>query len=1073
MISLPSKRKKSKKTTHLLTSSGTVTNPIIIAKTARMIAMEANDRKKHTTTATTSSNHYKKQNPKSEHVKDLKKKFGFSRGRILRGLLISFMVFLGLGILSVGVLAVVGVNYYNSLPTISETDLRASEISVVYYKDGKTELTRYTGNQNRINVPLKDISQNMQYAIVALEQENFYKEGLPIWNLAGALRDCALKAGKNCRGASGLAQQLVKNVTGNDAATTERKIKELFLAQKLISSKSNDELLELYLNWVSFGKTIAGVEVAANSYFGKSAKDLTIPESCLIASMAKDPVNYENGIDARLLTESAKYAGYTELISRKNTCIEKLATLDLKNDGVKIVKSKEDTQELSKQELAFIDRKKDKKYPAWQDFVDSQLRNIFTDEELNKGGYKIVTSLDPLVQDSIEAIVQAQRSNFEQYANNAAAVVLDGPTGQIVAMVGSKDYNDTAIDGQVNVVTNARQAGSSFKPYVIANSLLQGFNPSTVINDTETDFGGGYKPKNFSKINYGLVTIASSLQNSLNVPLLKAAVFGAGIGNGDPYAGMKNVVATAEAMGVKYGDNPDETSLEHCRTLLSSAIGACPINMLSHATGFNTMGQDGTLRTATPFVEITAVAKGRTQEEADALSAEIKKKLGEVYPVKEASIKPEVARQMQNIMADTALRGLVYGSVANQDTGLFIPDWKGKIGAKTGTSTKENGDASDTWTAGYTKKYTAAIWVGNTKGEAIKCCAIGESLAMPIWNKIMRKMHENLNPADYAFSTEGLTKQNLSCPSGVWGPARTRCGDEWLTQEQIQKIKDFQKLSVNPAFNYLKSNIFEFRNEAFSVKRFFSKIDKKLVDSTKYPAELVEENFCTYIPSGFPENNGWNKGGSYKAPDGYNCKDFTDLDPTKIDVTITSNVASNANTPPTITVNVTTLTPSITIQKTSIKIDGNEVASAAGPAVSYASSTSGLDGNKSVVISTLDSLNRTKDVTFVNVKFANAPQPLTDGDISSITTGTCTNNTGTSGGTCSFVLPSNKIFPSGGKLKFSGAGGEFNCNPTSGTTVICTKAGGLTSWNSTNNPHTMQIKLSSGSFIDTQVKITL
>jgi membrane peptidoglycan carboxypeptidase len=1071
MISLPTKGKKSKKhhshTSH--SDYSTNKNPIVIAKTARMIAMEANDRKK---SGAVKYDNYKKESPKTENIKDLKKKFGFSRKRLLRGVLISFLVFMGLGLLSVGILAVVGVNYYNSLPTISETDLRASEISVVYYKDGKTELTRYSGNQNRINVPLKDISQNMQYAIIALEQENFYKEGLPVWNLAGALRDCALKAGKNCRGASGLAQQLVKNVTGNDAATTERKIKELFLAQKLISSKSNDELLELYLNWVSFGKTVAGAEVASNTYFGKSAKDISIPEACLIASMAKDPVNYENGIDARKTPESARYAGFKELMDRKNVCLEKLATLDIKNDGVKLIKSKEELDSLKGQELAFIDRKSDKKYPAWQDFVDSQLRKIFTDEELNKGGYKIVTSLDPVVQDSIEAIVQEQRPNFEQYANNAAAVVLDAPTGQIVAMVGSKDYNDITIDGQVNVVTNARQAGSSFKPYVITNALLQGFNPSTVINDTETDFGGGYKPKNFSKINYGLVTMAASLQNSLNVPLLKAAVFGAGVGNGDPYAGMKNVDATAEAMGVRFGDNPDETAPDHCRTYLSSAIGACPINMLSHATGFNTLSQDGTLRTATPFVEITAIAKGRTQEEADALSAEIKKKLGEVYPVKESAIKPEIARQMQSIMADTALRGLVYGSVANQDTGLFIPDWKGKIGAKTGTSTKDDGAASDTWTAGYTKKYTSAIWVGNTKGEEIKCCAIGESLAMPIWNKVMRKMHENLNPADYAFSTEGLTKQNLNCPAGVWGPARTRCGDEWLTQEQIQKIKDFQKLSANAAFNYLKSNIFEFRNEAFSVKRFFSKIDKKLVDSTKYPAELVEENFCTYIPSGFPENSGWNKGGSYKAPDGYNCKDFTDLDPTKIDITVTSNVASNAKTPGTITVNVTTLTPSITIQKTTIKIDGNEVASVAGPTVSYNTDGSGLDGSKSVIISTLDSLNRTKDVTFVNVLFENAAKPLTDADISSIATGTCTSSVGTLGGTCSFVLPTKKTFPSGGKLKFSGAGGDFNCPATSSTTVVCTRAGGLSGWSPVNNPHTMQIKISGG-FNDTQVKITL
>lgn len=1018
------------------------------------------------------------------NVQSIKKNYGWSWKRSLKVASVFGVILLITTVLLTGVGVAFAIDAYQKAPVINQSSLQAKESSIVYLSDGKTELFRFYGTENRKNVDLDQVPLNVQYAIIGLEEKDFYKQDLPWLSIVRAVQDCVVSRvtgdTASCAGASGLAQQLYRNVTGDRLSNIQRKIRELFAAKKLLDTNSKDQILELYLNWVPFGKNIAGVQVAAEEYFGKDVKDVTLPQACMIASMPQNPANFENGIYARENKDSPNYKFWEALVFRKNVCLENLYTYDIKGDGKRLIETQEQLDALKVEDLGIIPKRDNRKYPHFQDFVEKELLKIFPNqEELNEGGYRIVTTLNPDIQTKLDAVYDSQENKDRLAAglvNNGAAVILDGATGHILAMRGSMDYNNTEIDGQVNIVDSPQQPGSTMKIYDYAAMLEAGFNPSTVLMDVKTDFGGGYSPNNFAGSSQGLVTAAYALQNSLNISAVRSAYLAAGGGQGpDGTAGMTKVIESAERAGLRF-----PTISQECKLYVSSSLGACDVNMLSHATAYNTFAQDGNLRTASPFISITREPnKARSQEEADADNARIAAKLNEVYPKTDAVVRPEIARQMQSILSDQSLR--TYGSSSLY---LTLPNWPGKIAAKTGTSTGGlNNEASDFWTAGFSKKYTVVTWAGNTRNELVNNGGLsGIFVIAPTWQSVMSSIHEGLDPNDPAmsFSTEGLVRANNNCPPGTKGGAR--CNNELMTPEQADIIKNAQNNLSKADYDPFAKTIFENRNEAVSVKKYVSKFDRKVVDKDKFPAEYVEEVTCIIAPSAFPQSPNWrNPANTFAGNLENKCNERSTIDPNAIgvDMSVSPGLSNGQTLNNPFTISAKGRVENQNIKRIEFKVDGTVVDANDGPTLTVNPGALGVSGTKFVVIRIVDSFDKAYEFNYSGIVFQELPD-MEVGDIGSgvVCTPTTSANPTTwqakgTNFTCSFNLPNGTKWTGGNNMKLRIRNADdVNCTyQIIDRRFVCNPA--PTSSGVTTGSNTIRVSLKGNSFQDTSSVVYL
>jgi membrane peptidoglycan carboxypeptidase len=698
------------------------------------------------------------------------------------------MVLLGVCVVGTGVaIAVIG-DLWTRAPSLEELIKRPSESSVLFARDGTTRIYEFYKEEKREAIPITKIPKVMQLAVIALEDENFYKneQGIPWKNMAGALQKCLTSGGDNCRGGSGLAQQLVKVMTKKQEVTADRKAKELISAIKLNQDSNHTDILEAYLNWVPFGRNSYGIEQASKSYFGRSISEkkgdefvLNPAEACLLASFIQSPGYYPNSLG------KPDSEGYRALIQRKDSCIEKLKTLELPIDNagtlgnfvktedevlkwqlISIVASQNkdalDTRALGR--IAIVNQYADDPYPHFREYVTDELVKLYGEETLYNGGLKIVTTLDPEMQKKTQSVVTDSEARLKAVgATNAGALILDGPKGEILAMVGSIGYNRDDIDGRVNLTTTPRQPGSSVKPYVYANAWQNGYNPGTKLNDNYQNWNG-YIPKNFSGYFTGPVSMRYALQNSLNIPAIKALLLGNnsytsvtdyqsdkkteleqklnGFFNFVQKLGLK-FPCIASGDGVETCNNPElALNAYRKRCFLSTALGGCEVKMLDHATGINTILQEGNLRTATPFLSITS-SIGNKNEEI------YKDKKDSLYPKEDRAIDPLVAKQMANVMTDYNIRAAEFGELRFN---LELKDKKWKVAAKTGTS---NGP-KDFWVVGGSPLYTTTIWAGRNDNKDMSSDSSSSASAAFIWNQLMEMLHKDKPVKN--FSLDGLDK---------------------------------------------------------------------------------------------------------------------------------------------------------------------------------------------------------------------------------------------------------------------------------------------------------------------------
>ena len=1006
------------------------------------------------------------------NIESLKNRFGFSWKKAGRSLALFTIIALVLGIILASTVAAWAIDIYNNSTPLNTQQL---ESSIVYARDGKTELFKFFDEGKREVVSLcpfvdgkEDTSKNcipkdMQLATIGLEDErfNYNPDGIPWSNIGGALVDCVkiivTQSKEDCRGGSGLYQQTVKNFTGNDAKTPQRKVEELITAVKLNQVVNKSQVLELYLNQVGFSRNAFGVQEASRSYFDKDIKDVTPVEACYLAALVQQPSVYAGSIGKTNTDAWKKYE------DRKNNCLIKLRQNKLEGDNIDpYIKTDEELEKLQKVEavlatdknqapalreagkVAFIPNRIDVLYPHFKDYITQELRKFSISEQaLYTRGYKIVTTLDPEMQNKAQQIVN---DTYQQYvldsgANNVSAVILDGPTGEILTMIGSADYNNEKIDGQVNITTSPQQPGSSFKPYVYATDFEKDFNPGTILLDAKTDFGGGYVPQNFSRTFSGPVTIRYALQNSLNIPAVKGAYLATGTGNvPNGTQGINEVFNLTDKVGVKYPcqpaadgakcDDPAQSSQAYRdRCGLASALGGCELSMISHATGMNTFAQDGNLRTARPFKNIID-----TKTQVDLCL----KKCDDIYPRTDKVIDPAIAHQICDVMSDYGARDPgVWGSYRRN---LEIDGWR--IAAKTGTSN----DVRDTWTVGYSPYFTLTTWVGNTDNSPMNNTASGSNSVAFIWKKIMTSIHEGKEKKQ--CSRDGLQAVKLDPKTGFLSDSGNT---EWLTAKQLKALQEAANRVNAPEYNPQAQNIFQNRSAIILRKVKIDGITGKLAVEGKTLAENISEKTCIVPISEFPGSPNWAIAASGLAGKSDYCVLPTEIS-TQDQVaeqtnkpTITTNVTSGSNVPNTITASaVPTGTTSKTIVSIKLRIDGVEVTSSAGlsnPAsLSYSVPSTTPAGSKTVEIEAVDSYGIKFISTFVNVVFAGTPpvtSPLTAANMASIAPN-CggANLAANSVVSCTFTLPAGKTLPTGVKLKIGSAPFSGICTETSGV-VTC------------------------------------
>ena len=611
------------------------------------------------------------------------------RSALFRAILIRILKESGwlASLLIIGILLGGSAIFFIGLPSLDHIrDLPHDRTSILYDRTGTQELYRLYAEENRIVLPHGRIPDTIRQATLAAEDKNFFiHPGIDTPSLFRALIK-NLRSGSIRQGGSTITQQVARALYLTREKTFSRKLKEIVLALKIEQVLDKDEILDLYLNTVPYGANAYGIETAANTYFGKSASDLTVEEAAFLAALPSAP------------SALSPYGeGRSELIRRKRHILIAMHELGaISTDAFK----QADSVDLLEQVRP---RQESIRAPHFVFFIIDELRKTYDEQTLRTSGFRVITSLDLRLQAIAEqAVVEGAKRNAPRHANNAALIATDPQNGEILAMVGSKNYFDSGIDGNVNVTQSKRQPGSSFKPFTYATAFSKGYEPETKIYDTPIDFGpdgsgASYIPRNYNGKFHGLLTMRQALAMSLNVPAVETLAL----------AGIDATIDTATRLGIT-------TLTEPKRYGLSLTLGGAEVRPIDMARAFGVFGQEGI---AYDMLPIRSITDSQGQNIFEASPSEGKRVLD-----------TEVARKINSILSDNAARTPIFGPRSP----LAFPPGKA-VAAKTGTSQ----DFNDAWTVGYTPSISAAVWVGNNDHSPMTAGSDGIFVAAPIWRSFI------------------------------------------------------------------------------------------------------------------------------------------------------------------------------------------------------------------------------------------------------------------------------------------------------------------------------------------------
>lgn len=577
------------------------------------------------------------------------------------------------------------------IPDLNSFDSRkVAQSTKIYDRTGRTVLYDLNHDVRRNVVPLAEISPNLQKAAISIEDSNFYKHsGVSFTSTARAIL-VDIKTQSFAQGGSTITQQVVKNTILTGKKSPIRKFQEWVLAWKLEQRYTKDQILEFYFNVTPYGGTLYGAEVASRSFFGKSANDLTIAEAAYLAAIPQLPTYYSpygnnrEDLDARkdLVLYRMKYLGHIT----------------------------EEEYDAAKNDVVVFSRQKDNSIlaPHFVFYIEQQLEEKYGPDVVTEG-LSVITTLDAGIQNSAQSIVKdyALRNAAKFNATNAALVAIDPKTGQILAMVGSRDYFDEQIDGNYNAALATRQPGSAFKPFVYATAIEKGYTPESILFDLPTQFSTAcsptdtlnseppcYAPGNYDDKFRGPMTFTTALAQSINIPAVQTLYL----------AGIGNVIGLAERMGITTLGDAKEYGL-------SFALGAAEVRLLDLVSAYGVFANDGVRNPAVGILEVRDI-KGKVLEK--------------FTPTPEQVIDPSVARTLSSMLSNNEARFPEYPP----NNPLHFNEYD--VAAKTGTTN----ESRDAWTVGFTPTLAVGVWAGNNNNTPMVKEIAGYIVA-PMWNAFM------------------------------------------------------------------------------------------------------------------------------------------------------------------------------------------------------------------------------------------------------------------------------------------------------------------------------------------------
>lgn len=623
---------------------------------------------------------------------------------IPKSTLIKNAVLLGVAAVFFGLLVtlIAYVWYSRELPSPGELLNRDIEQSTkIYDRTGEHLLYEIAGNKKRTLITLEEIPDDLEHAVIAAEDENFYSHhGISI---KGTLRAIIYLGRRG--GGSTITQQLVKNAILSPEKTFDRKFKEIILSLALEQRFTKEEILQMYFNEIGYGGRNYGIESASQAYYQKPASQLTLAESATLAGFPQRPTTFLN--DDELLK------------GRRDWILGRMSELGYI--------TQEQAINATAEELGITVSVSDITAPHFVMWVKEQLVNEYSEREVEEGGLKVITTLDYDKQMLAEqAITDGVTARGEAYNfNNAAQMSVDPKTGQIYTMVGSVDYFNDEIDGQVNVTQRLRQPGSSIKPIVYTAAFAKGYTPNSILWDVDTIFStatGPYHPQNYDGGEHGYVTMRKALQGSLNIPAVKTLYL----------VGLEPALQFAEKLGYT-------TFNDRSRIGLSFALGGSEVTMMEHINAFATFANNGKKN------ELAGILK--VQDAQGNILAEWKAEEHQGEQVLESNL----AATITHVLSDNNARAYVFG------TGNYLQLGSRPVAAKTGTTNNFN----DAWTVGYTPSLVTAVWVGNTDGTEMSRGADSSKTAAPIWNAYMSKALEGTPIEAFPSASIATTGKNM------------------------------------------------------------------------------------------------------------------------------------------------------------------------------------------------------------------------------------------------------------------------------------------------------------------------
>ncbi len=590
--------------------------------------------------------------------------------------------------------------------------ITSAQTTKLYDRTGQHLLVEIYGDKNRSIIEFNQMPQCIKDSTVALEDKDFYSQGaFSPKGIARAFTGIIFKDSSR-GGGSTITQQYVKNALLTNERSYSRKIKELILAIEIEQLYKKDDILKLYLNEIPYGSTAYGVQAASKQFFGVDAKDLTLSQCALLASLPQAPTYY------------SPYGSHTpELITKKNR------VLDLMAEQKKITQEQANA---AKEVDVLAQLKPYNPYanvtaPHYVQYVREQLEEKYGVKTVNQGGLKVITTLDVDKQKLAEEAVVSGMDNVRKFGgSNAALVSADPKNGEVLAMVGSYDYNQPDF-GSYNLASANRQPGSSIKPLVYSNLFKKNWGPGSTMYDVKTDFGGGYTPKNYTNRFYGVQSIRTALSSSLNIPAVKALYIG----------GEEEFIKTAKEMGIT---TFDKTTADYG---LSLALGSGEVKMVDMANAFSVLADEGVKHNQVYWLKITDPNGKVIDETTD------KNNKGKQV------IDPQIAYEISSILSDNNARCSLGVFTCNNP--LTLPGRP--VAAKTGTTE----DYKDAWTVGYTPQLVAVVWTGNNNNKPMT--QAGSIVSAPIWNTYMKNALKD-TPVEQFKQPSGIKQVTLDANTG-------------------------------------------------------------------------------------------------------------------------------------------------------------------------------------------------------------------------------------------------------------------------------------------------------------------